>query len=144
MARNYSLDAFGTSYAFLTIKFFESGLKEYKVDCESFGQAVNIRMRLNTYWKVIRKVPPSQLPLDLQKWLDQVPNLTIKNKKNEPWFIITTKDERILDRVMIAAANKIPTTQTISEADVARAAEEALRKSDKADVAKVDLPYKLD
>lgn len=131
--RHFNLESFGNSFGILTLKFLESGKPEHEIECESRGQAINIRLRMNQYWKVLRQIPPSQVPPAIVPWLDQIPQLTCKNPKDRPCIVIlTTKDTRILDTVLLRSADKVEQTPkglSATQALLDAAAERAAKPS---------------
>lgn len=107
MPKITTLESFGVSFGILTEKFLTSGLERFEIDCETAGQAINIRMRLNQYWKVLRTVPIEQVPPGLRNFLPEMANLSVLHTKGDRKVILTTKDERKMDQKLLQQIGRI-------------------------------------
>jgi hypothetical protein len=102
--RRFNLDSFGATFGIATQKFLDSGREALEIKCSTKGAAINIRMKFNQYWKMLRNAQPESLPVGIRDYLDRIGDLCTLTKPDDPFtVVISTKDKRKLDQAINAA-----------------------------------------
>lgn len=142
MPKITTLESFGVSFGIMTEKFLTSGLELFEMECETVGEAINLRMRFNQYWKVLRTLPEDKVPPGLRPFLPELGQLSILHEKNARKIVLTTKDERKMDKKIIGHMAKMDQLLSNNRAMKVPEAAAAIKTAD--DVISESLKLKVD